>query len=45
MKKELRILGSTAPLLASLGFTGLAIGGAAALGYLIIKTLNKKVWH
>ena len=42
MKKELGILGSTAPLLASLGLTGLAIGGAAFLGYIIIKTLNKK---
>lgn len=42
MKKELAALGSVAPLLASLGLTGIAIGGAALLTITIINTLNKK---
>ena len=42
MKKELAALGSAAPLLASLGLAGVAIGGAAVLTLAIINTLNKK---
>ena len=42
MKKELEIFGATFPLLGALGIGGLAVGGAFALGYFIIKELNKK---